>query len=600
MVGCSRDTPKKISCDLSGLAAACDVDREGEACRASSLATSDDFLSRLSSLDTDSALRELFSIPADVSIASQPAVLEAGVVFRRAGFSPLPITLPIDWSADPENNPTFRFGFHSLSWLGAFGEGSERPYSLESGAAVLISYERDAMRADKPYEMTWHDHAMALRLEHVSNFIERYIASGTVSRAALIAAARILSSQLAAVSADVCYRPKHNHGAAQDVAILRATHRFPLLGSAARRELATKRLLKQTRASVSARGVHLENSPGYQLYFAEILTQAVGALGEPTSQAATDLIGARDSMLESMVHLLQSNLTFPQFGDTDNKYRGRQIDRLLGWLRAENRVNPSADRLRWAVRHGRQGTAPTELDQLFPDAGFYATRDRWHPDGISVHMTCGFPSIVHYQPDEGSFEVAAEQRELIIDSGIFRHGTGRFADFQDHPRGQNVLVVNDALYQPTSKPTLTENESTPTRSVARCAHDSYSGEGIGDQVRTLTFERIGRLVVEDVGVAKKPADLVQLVMLHPDLSDVVVADDGTVTARSSDGSGPGLELRARDRRATVSIRRGVEEPGRPVSGWWFRAVNERRATAQIVFDYGQVDRQVCDSRSTSR
>jgi heparan-sulfate lyase len=120
--------------------------------------------------------------------------------------------------------------------------------------------------------------------------------------------------------------------------------------------------------------------------------------------------------LEAMCEVLMK-LGFPddssaQFGDTHQPVTWQ---RQLGkWAEIFNR-----DDFRFVASHGQTGTPPSPTAFALTESGLYSLRSGWGTDATCLVLKCGPDGGFHCQPDNGTFELYANGRRLMPDSGTY-------------------------------------------------------------------------------------------------------------------------------------------------------------------------------------
>lgn len=492
----------------------------------------------------DGILRVVFPEAAGKIRVEEALELEAAV-YSVHGFPDFEITAPIDWTADPHGNNSWRLFFQDLHWI------TELP--TRSAAYVLTSWAEQVLPLDSPLDYTWYDAAVAQRLDSAVEFIDRYLADGgPFDPRVLLATAKILLTHRAVLAEPDCYTSWSNHGLMQDIALLRQALRFEHLPGAARLgELAERRLVTHQVAAVADDGVHIENSPGYHLFFTGLLLDVIDVYGAHGKRPPEAILRARDRLIATLPDFVQPNQTFPQFGDTANGPLGAELQRLLERVSAQEargiRSPPThhLEAVSFLASAGRHGAPPAELDRVFPTTGYASFRSSWavgeDSEAIVAHFKCARLTDVHAHDDETSFELFGFGRELIVDAGHhnFERSDPR-TRFQYLPEAHNLLAVDDAPFQIRRPARLQAFALGHEYSWVRGGHDYYAHLGVQTVSRTFAYHRPNQFLVLDAVRAEGPHRYRQGFNLHPDLDEVQFVSERHLVARGSDGRGPAL------------------------------------------------------------
>lgn len=538
--------------------------------------------------DLDALLRAMFPAIGDRPIVDRPTSVPAGLVFEHRGFEPYTVPVPVDWAADPYANNSWRLYFQGLDRLGAYAAGDAR--AVETGAALLVDWVSQVLYANPPLDQSWADHAVSMRLDAAARLTERYIADSPVlDRPVLAAAAQLILTHLYALASERSYVTAHNHSMMHDLGVLAWVRRYPALRDGRRmwEETGNRMIRRQVKRSVTEDGLHIENSGCYHLLYVELLNRAIGIHRDAGVQVPTELVRARDSMIEPLVQHLQPDLSFAQFGDCGDADQSARLEELLDRTAAMEVGDPSARApLEWVVSRGERGVAPA-LDRVYK-VGRYATfRDRWDPStgaGTVGHFKVAHLSGTHYHADETAFEIFAHGRELVVGPGVFGYvSADPLWAYQRSPAGQNVLVVDDdatVFRKPTRKSRVVAHGGDGDVRWVQGTHANYAHLGVGSLVRTFALARPDTFIVIDRVRAPARHRYAQHFHLHPDVSRVRTRGGRTVLA--SVPGGPSLAIAAATRPDSIETPRGVAD-GDVRRGWYFPELHFKVPAYDVVF-----------------
>jgi hypothetical protein len=341
---------------------------------------------------------------------------------------------------------------------------------------------------------------------------------------------------------------------------------------------------------VTADGIHIENSPDYHLLYARVLTDAIATLQRERETPSSLLIEKRDELLSAVTHQLQPNLTFPQFGDTENDPTAARLGSLLAQARRQALGDKAAyDELEWVLTSGAQGTVPGQLDRVFPEGGYAAFRSAWDPrdpqGAITAHFTCKRESKNHYHQDETSFEIYGYGQELIVDTGKYGYDkTDPFVRFQYAVYAHNVLTVDRGTYVPRGQPRITAHGIGRDLAWVRGTHDNWADRGVTSHVRTFAYAKPESFVVVDHLRAFGKHRYVQHFHLHPDVSEISIVNDNTFVATVPGGRGPTVVIAPVTPPDWVRMLRGVHSDAL-TQGWYFPDWGRAEAATDAIFRY---------------
>jgi len=414
---------------------------------------------------------------------------------------------PIDWAMDPFGDRTWRLGLQSLSWIDR-ASGTHGAPIWAVGDAIRAWTDAN-MRAQNCAELTWDEHAMAARLDRVWRFIRNW-AHGTcaLNQPSFTAAFDLILTHLYALADDKFYLKRHNHGLMQCKSLLTTAKGLPhLVHSRDFIEIAERRIREQVAGSVARDGVHIENSPGYQLFFVRLINGIIDdcyiAFSDPVP---VYLCQMRDDLLSNLFDFIRSDMTLANFGDTLRKNVRRDLAGLRNSAAQGIAILPLiAQRLQYMTSEGRDGTPPAHCDRVFPLSGYACWRTGWEltaqgGDAVSVHVKAGRMSSIHSHNDEGSFQVFGFGQELLVDAGRFsndrHHAMSRYAASD---LAHNLLTVDNVKRRPDLVSGAITNHSgedgkTPWLILG---HDFYRKGGILSYRRLIAFFKPYSIVTLD-------------------------------------------------------------------------------------------------------
>lgn len=519
------------------------------------------------------------------------------LVFSPPSLPEYAVPVPIDWGADPHALRGWRVVFQSLSWLDWIYDPEVGNY----GAAeyVVVDWAERALFADPPLELTWDPHAVAARLGRVWRFLANYVENSPVVNVRVVhAAVAVVLTHLYALTIEDCYDARHNHGFMQDVALL--THAGQLASLRDREalmDLAEARLVEQVSVAVTEDGIHWENSPHYHVMFTKVLSALLTRFySEGGREPPALLRTTRDALLSSLVHLLQPDVTVPQFGDSLDLHRGREL-RLLVEEASSSRfsVEPEVlEQLRFVRSGGSSGTPPAQTSRVWRQGGYAAFRSGWFEEAVEsaivAHFTCNRLTPVHYQRDETSFEIFGYGQPLLVDSGRYNNDrTVPLVSYQASAAAHNVLMVDGNDFSVDGGESgIIESSVGSELSWVQGRHAHYSALGIPWVTRTFAHLVPSSFIVVDSARGTGRHRYQQIFRFHPSLSELSFPDDRTVAAHDP-STGVSIILTATQRPDDVVIWRGEDSPH---GSWYFPEENVSLATSAVVFEYereGHVD-----------
>lgn len=167
-------------------------------------------------------------------------------------------------------------------------------------------------------------------------------------------------------------------------------------------------------------GGQYELDLGYHVGCIEIFNKAL---------LMADANGFRNEFPESYVATIKKmidfsmNLRFPDysspcFSDARQGSRQAEINNFKKW----SKQFPDDESLRYFATQGMEGKLPQYLSNGFATTGFFAFRNGWKEDATVMILKAGPQGEWHCQPDNGTFELWFNGKNLFPDSGSYVYG----------------------------------------------------------------------------------------------------------------------------------------------------------------------------------
>lgn len=477
-------------------------------------------------------------------LTQQQAVSQADSALAgswRLGAAPgrqaVPNIETFDWERDIQVGDSTSFMFQAQYWMVlnqvtmAYHYTKDTKYLAYGKKLVEGWVKQYPVSQYRRYPNAYHQQGTAIRTFHLINFWNQYKKSRLNNDPAFSALVlRTVEGHGDILSTPSFYRSHHNHGIFQDMALTDIAETFPELERSAEwRELAVSRVTEQLDHSLSPDNVHLEHSPGYQVYTYEMLyrfNRWIEANGFTTSPR----LKAVDHMPETLVPLVKPNRTLPIFGDTTGEPRTMSMISTM-------REYPH---LMYAVSGGKEGVKP--LERTIQLHNQYAIlREHWgetkpFADAVSLMMTAGFHNTAHKHQDDLSIDLYGYGRDFVVETGRFGYTTLPQRNQAIHVNAHNT--VNTGLRQLTLHPStigksgiLSVKESEGLQQAT--GFSELMGQGI-HHTRSIAHDQAGTVLVADTIRSDSRASYTQRFHLGVGL-EPVSENDGEMTFRDSEG-----------------------------------------------------------------
>lgn len=176
-------------------------------------------------------------------------------------------------------------------------------------------------------------------------------------------------------------------------------------------------LNREIKKQVFADGGHYELDPHYHLACIEIFHKTL---------LMADANGFRQEFPQSFIDTVEQmivfymNICFPDYLNpcfSDSKKDNLQ--HMLTHYNLWTKLYPGNEQIRYYATQGKEGVLPQNLSKGFPATGFFTFRNGWKQDATVMVMKAGPKGEWHCQPDNGTFELWFNGRNLFPDSGSY-------------------------------------------------------------------------------------------------------------------------------------------------------------------------------------
>lgn len=253
------------------------------------------------------------------------------------------------------------------------------------------------------------------------------------------------------------YSDQGNHLLFEAQRMLCAGSFFPEFSDAAAwRKSGVDILNKEIEVQVYDDGGQFELDPHYHLAAIQIFCKSL---------QTADLNGFRNDFPQSYIDKIEDmimfyiNICFPDYTNpcfSDAKITTKK--EVLSQYREWSRLFPENQVIRYFATGGKEGSLPDYLSKGFTDSGFFVFRNSWGPEATQMVVKAGPKAFWHCQPDNGTFELWYNGRNLFPDSGSYVYaGDGEVMEWRNWFRQSavhNTLVLNNKDIENTDSKTL--------------------------------------------------------------------------------------------------------------------------------------------------
>ena len=215
-------------------------------------------------------------------------------------------------------------------------------------------------------------------------------------------------------------------------------------------------LNKEIEVQVYDDGAQYELCPHYHLAAINIFIKALEVADVNGFRAAfpQSYIDTIEKMIEFYANISFPDYTNPCFSDAKLVTKKEMLKNFKDWAK----LFPENDFIRHWATEGAEGALPEYLSKGYLTSGFFVFRNSWESDAIQMVVKAGPPAFWHNQPDNGTFELWYNGRNLFPDSGSYVYaGKGEVMEERNWFRRtsvHNTLTLGNKNIETTDSKTL--------------------------------------------------------------------------------------------------------------------------------------------------
>ena len=234
------------------------------------------------------------------------------------------------------------------------------------------------------------------------------------------------------------------------------------------RESGINILNKEIDIQVYEDGGQFELDPHYHLAAINIFYKAlqiadVNGFRNEFPQHYVDMV---EKMIMFYINICMPDGTNPCFSDAKITQKKEVIRDFKKW----SKVYPNNEYIKYFATEGKKGSLPPYLSNGFLTSGFFVFRTAWNDPATVMVVKAGPKAFWHCQPDNGTFELWMNGRNLFPDSGSYVYaGEGEVMKWRNWFRATKVhntlTLCNRDLETTESKTLLWEPEAAVQKLV---------------------------------------------------------------------------------------------------------------------------------------
>ena len=214
-------------------------------------------------------------------------------------------------------------------------------------------------------------------------------------------------------------------------------------------------LNREINVQVYPDGGQFELDPHYHLAAINIFCKAL---------RIADMNGFRNEFPQSYLDTVENmivfymNISFPDytnpcFSDAKLTTKREMIKNYKDW----SKLFPENKAILYFATEGKKGELPAYLSKGFLKSGFFVFRNLWGMDATQMVVKAGPKGFWHCQPDNGTFELWFNGKNLFADSGSYVYaGKGEVMEWRNwfrQTRVHNTLTLSDKNLETTESVT---------------------------------------------------------------------------------------------------------------------------------------------------
>ncbi len=253
------------------------------------------------------------------------------------------------------------------------------------------------------------------------------------------------------------YSDKGNHLLFEAQRMICAGAFFPEYKEAAAwRKSGVDILNKEIEVQVYDDGGQFELDPHYHLAAIQIFCKAlntaeVSGFRNDFPQTYMDTL---EKMMEFYINICFPDYTNPCFSDAKLTVKKEVLKQYKDW----SRLFPENQLIKYFATEGEEGALPDYLSKAFLTSGFFVFRNSWGPEAMQMVVKAGPKAFWHCQPDNGTFELWYNGKNLFPDSGSYVYaGKGEIMEWRNWFRQtavHNTLTLGNKDLETTDSKTL--------------------------------------------------------------------------------------------------------------------------------------------------
>ncbi len=234
---------------------------------------------------------------------------------------------------------------------------------------------------------------------------------------------------------------------------------------------------------LSERKNYAYNSPDFQRGVIGAYQAAAELCSNLKDKFSDSLNRMIDESAEFMAYMIKPDGRIAEIGDADDISWDAVNSKDVALTKLKNKY------VKYALTMGKEGARPKEKAKVYPELGYYISRNNWEKknSGQATWMMfkSGYASGVRKHADDNSFMLYSKGYDIFVDPGYYCDIIGNYyRDYLVSSNAHNTVIVDGKTYSPT-----TEN-NIKTGIYEYSQNDNYDYVlGFNEMYQSVFFDR---------------------------------------------------------------------------------------------------------------
>ncbi|MEZ4820491.1 MAG: heparinase II/III family protein [Bdellovibrionota bacterium] len=349
------------------------------------------------------------------------------IIFKpRKDAKEWPISIPVNWAADPFNDRNWRMSFLSLRALDPFFwefQETQNPETLRSIFAYLLDWYTFHVIQKQYHRFAWYDMSVAYRADRLSVYMDWV--SGHIelfNDSELFVLFHLCNLHIAYLTNSMNINPG-NHGVFEIASVSRLCKTLPFFLTCNKQAWIKIKAEELTFNQFGEDGLHKEHSFGYHFFVQSTFKRLLKEGVFPMTKNAKERF---QRSIDANYWLTDSDNTIASIGDTDFGARSKPYEKV---------IDTSSEQVE-------------ETSKLFQSSGLAVIKN----SHSTLWFHGAYHSVAHKQDDDLSFFLFDTNYPLLIDGGKYAYSSGEKREYFLQRYAHNTVFAESIQYKQQKHP----------------------------------------------------------------------------------------------------------------------------------------------------